>query len=99
MTYLDRPRQFRTPGEVVDTVRNGRWFDRSLDALEEAIADRRKAIHAELEAKVKEVYGPEATIVLPKPPVYRGGTLECGALDGGVATCGPAADCPHGGAR
>lgn len=79
--------------QIAQRIQSG-GLDGSLDSIEGAIAARRAEIKANLEDRVKEVYGPDAEIVV-KHAAKTPTEALCGAELGGVPTCGPASDCPH----
>jgi hypothetical protein len=81
---------------VIQIIESGK-VDRALERIRKALDDRQVAREAEALKQAKEVFGDNAEIVVPKPPVLRQpNTILCGAETGGIPTCGPAADCPHG---
>jgi hypothetical protein len=54
--------QFRTQDEVVELIRQGRWFDKHLDEILAAAQERKSQKRAELVQAVKDEYGPDAFI-------------------------------------
>lgn len=78
--------------DIVEKIRSGRLDGQLLSLIHEC-EQRQEDRKDQLRMRVKDIFGENAVIVVePRTP----NTILCGAEEGGVATCGPAADCPHG---
>lgn len=80
---------------VIQIIQSGK-VDNALIRITDQIRARQEWLEEDTRKRVKQIFGDDAEIVTPPELTLTPRTILCGAEIGGIPTCGPASDCPHG---